>query len=93
MILDRSILRLRGAQASIRWGYHEAMALGSWSFTGSGQGGQLTATVLHRDAFRLTQRPLQLVLMVNGLPVRWPVHSITEEGSSVQLQVGPKETR
>jgi len=89
--MDRNIVQIRGAHASIKWGYHVAATVAAWSFTGSGQGGTVSATIETRDAFRLRQSPLVLVLMLDGLPVKWPVLGLDEDGPTVRVVVGPKD--
>ncbi len=106
MSLDRNAFALRGAEASIKWGYRRAAVLKDWTFAGSGmEGGTLTATVVERDAFNLTQAPLTLVLMlasavqgpdgqpvvVGATPVKWPVREIVDQSPKVLVIVGPCE--
>jgi hypothetical protein len=60
---EKHVLAIAGEDAAIRWGYHEAMKLARWTFTGSGSdGGTVKATVVKRDGFTCQQRPLVLAL-------------------------------
>lgn len=64
MELSANVVAVRGQSATVKWGYHRACELASWSFAGSGiAGGTVTATVVSRDAFKLSQDPLTLVLV------------------------------
>src|SRR5688572_32980332 len=106
MSLDHNAIGIKGAEATIKWGYLEAAQLRGWSFTGSGSaGGTVSATVVTRDAFALTQAPLTLVLVVSSAvpdkdgkpvvtgttPVRWPVREVVDQGPTVLVIVGPCE--
>lgn len=67
MELDANRVAVQGKAATVKWGYHKACELGTWSFVGSGQsGGTVTATIVSLDAFKLTQSPLTLILVVGG---------------------------
>jgi len=95
--MDRHAFAIRGEEAVIKWGYHVAATLAQWSFTGSGAGGgQVTARAVARDAFRLGQAPLTLVLHLIGHVdgpgrVTWPVLDVVEDGAKVMVTVGPCE--
>jgi len=51
-------LRLRGAAASILWGYHPAATLRSWSIAKVKGQWMLTATIERVDRFQVRQTPL-----------------------------------
>ena len=74
--------RVQGAAAELRWGYYVAAQLGAWTIEDQ----VLRATVTGRDAFRVTQRPL--VLVVGGQ--RWPLEAVevTEDQVTGRVQVG-----
>lgn len=91
--MDRNVIQVRGAHATVVWGYHVAMTVTGWSFTGSGTGGTVTATVANRNAFRMSQIPLMVEMRLDKTTVVWPVRSVYEDGSTVTIEVGPKETR
>ncbi len=97
MELDRHAFAIRGARAAINWGYRPAAALVDWSFAGTAAaGGQVTAKVVSRDAFRLSQAPLTLVLHLVGHvdgpgTVKWPVRGIADQEGAVLITVGPCE--
>ena len=60
--------RLRGEAAQIRWGHYCAATLGAWTL----EDAALTATIERLDTFRVTQRPLVLVVGTE----RWPLESV-----------------
>lgn len=67
MQLSANVVAVRGQSATVKWGYHKACELGAWSLVGSGStGGIVSATIVNRDAFKLSQEPLTLVLVVGG---------------------------
>ena len=51
-------ITMRGSAASVRWGYHHAADLGSWSI----DAGRLSAQVKSHDAVKLAQHPLTFVV-------------------------------
>jgi hypothetical protein len=103
MELSRNTFGIRGARASIKWGYHVAAQLGAWTFAGSGvEGGQVSAAVVSRDVFRLSQAPLTLVLTLDSVDpatrtvtgtaqVKWPVRGMADHGETMMVMVGPCE--
>lgn len=80
--MERNTVGIRGAQATIKWGYHVAAQLGRWQFAGSGDaGGQVAAAVVSRDVFRLQQTPLTLVLRMDSVTM------IIQDGTHVPGKV------
>lgn len=95
---NRNIVAFGGAEGAVKWGYHAAMKVAAWRFTGSGQhGGSVSATVVERHEFRLSQTPLTLALRIEGQDgsvsvTRWPVRSLQDNGDgTVTVSVGPRE--
>lgn len=82
-------LRVKGAAAELRWGYHRAATLGAWSVGGTPGAWTFTATVVEADTFRVSQRPLKVVTP-NGW--HWPVFTLQMTGTSLTAVVGPMET-
>lgn len=84
---------MRGAEAVIRWGYHTAARLGSWTITQEGtQPLKVTAKVLDSDTVRAAQQPLTFdVSRPQGRRWRWPVESLQFVGSEMIAQLGPQE--
>jgi len=51
-------ITIRGAAAKLVWGYHQAAVLGSWEMGP----GTVTAKVISKDDFMVTQAPLTFVV-------------------------------
>ncbi len=84
-------LRLGGARAELQWGYHRAATLAAWALVDR----SLTADVVGTDTFRITQRPLVLVVDRPGRrrPAwRWPVLSLAIADGVLTATLGPQET-
>lgn len=79
----------RGWSGCLRWGYTEAASLGAWTLSADASGsGQLTATIRTVDHFRVTQSPLVFVAPRPAGEWRWPVESLTIQGSDVTATLG-----
>jgi hypothetical protein len=74
--------RVCGAAAQIRWGHFCAATLGAWTL----DDGALTATVERLDTFRVTQRPLVLVIG----SAQWPLESLEVSDRRVTGRVSPQ---
>lgn len=85
-------MTLTGAEGEIRQGYFVAAEIGSWSFTGDRTGGVLTAPVRSKNAFRLEQPGLTVVVPFgqNG-KLRWPILAMQIANGSVTVTVGERE--
>lgn len=83
---------ITGAVATLRWAYHQAAELRTWTVT-KGEAGSfaLSASVVSHDAFRVTQRPLVFVVQTANGPWRFPVLSLQIEGVTLTASLGPKE--
>ena len=84
-------LTLTGAEAVIRWGYHVAATVTSWSLTPSDGGLTLSASVASVDRYRLSQRPLVFVVSRGGVVLRWPIQELQISGASLSGTLGQKE--
>lgn len=84
-------MKLSGAVAEIKCGWLLAAELRQWSLEDSGAGGQLTATCIKTDAFRLGQSPLSFVVHAHGTVWRWPVQSHQLVNGDLTASVGPRE--
>jgi hypothetical protein len=83
---------VRGNAAVIRWSYHTAASLGSWTATKGPEGITLTASVLSSDAFKVSQQPLTFVVVrPNGVTWRWPIQSLQIDSGSLTASLGPQE--
>lgn len=77
-----------GQSGEVRWGYHCAATLGQWTVADS----TLTATVVNHDAFKVAQAPLMFVVdRPRGQQWRWPVVSLSTDGSTLTATLGPVE--
>jgi hypothetical protein len=74
---------IRGEAAVIRWGYRQAVALGSWTL----DDGVLTAQIVSVDTFRVSQSPLTLVIG----SVTKPITGLQIAGGTLTARLGPQE--
>lgn len=90
--MHQSGLRITGPDAEIRWSYHTAARLASYTFTGEGMTATVTATVVSGDAFKLSQPDLTFrILRPSGPPWSYAVQSLHIAGSTVTLTVSLQE--
>jgi len=83
---------VRGQAGELRWGYHEAAILGPWTLSADGAGGDLTATVVRSQAFRVQQPALTFrVSRQRAEPWKWPVLSLHIVGTTLYARLGPQE--
>lgn len=87
-------LTIRGVDARLQWGYATAAALTAWTVTKPDDGGPwtLTAAIVSLDAFRVTQRPLVVVVPHATGVWRWPVVELQIVDASLTATLGPKES-
>jgi hypothetical protein len=78
------MFQITGAAAAIRWVYDEAARVGTYVITRDKETKRWTVqgTIVAADAFKLTQRPLVLVVRHEAGEWRWPITSAvsTTEG-------------
>jgi len=86
-----STVTIGGVTGSLRWGYHEAAVLASWTLTNTTEGWTLTATVVSVDAFRVSQHPLVFLAPHASGAWRWPVKELQIMGATLTASLGPKE--
>ena len=85
-------LRISGQDAAIRWGYHAAAVVRSWTVTREDGGSYvLAAAIVSSDAYRLSQRPLVFVAPHAKGAWRWPIEALQMTGASLTATLGPKE--
>jgi hypothetical protein len=89
-MLFRSVT-LRGASASIVWGYHTAAHLRGWMVTKADGRWALTAGVDRADPFQLQQRPLLFTAPRQGGRWCWPVQTVTLGAERLSATLGPPE--
>jgi len=76
-------ITFRGQAAQIRWGYHCAATLGTWTV----EAGVLSAQIEHVDAFRVSQSPLMLVVGASS----HPLDGLQISGGTLTARLGPQE--
>ncbi|MES2360155.1 MAG: hypothetical protein V4529_17570 [Gemmatimonadota bacterium] len=81
-----------GPAAVVRWGYHRAAELGTWTMESAGDGYKLTAQLQTVDAYQIDQMPLTFVVPRGDRPDwKWPITSSTVNGSTFTADLGPSE--
>jgi hypothetical protein len=85
-------IHVRGTGAEVRWGYHRAATLGSWTMQSGPTGATVTAQVASVDAFKVSQRPLTFTVpRPKGLTWSWPILTLQISGSECTASLGPQE--
>jgi len=80
-----------GVEGMLRWGYHPAGTLGAWTVARDGTSWTLTAAVVTKNAFRVSQRPLAFEVRHATGVWRWPIQSLQIAGASLTAVLGPPE--
>jgi len=76
----------------IKWVYHTAAKVGTWSLAADANGGTLSGTVLESDTVKCAQQPLTFVVSrQNGRQWKWPIESLSIAGGSFTARVSPQE--
>jgi hypothetical protein len=78
---------MRGPEGAVKWGYHTAASLGSWSVTGQ----TLTAKVVSVDTCAVTQQPLTFVVPRPRGAWRWTVTALHIADGTLTASVSPQE--
>jgi hypothetical protein len=87
-----AVSEIAGVRASLRWGYAQAAALGTWTITKRTDGGwNLTASVLTADTFRVSQRPLVFEAPLAKGAWRRPVLELQVTNGSLTATLGSHE--
>lgn len=81
-------ITVRGQAAVLKWGYHDAATLGSWTL----YLGTLTAAVVSADQFRITQQPIVFVASHAAGAWRWPIEALSIADGTLTARLGPQET-
>jgi len=83
----------RGQAGEVRWSYHKAADLGAWTVDiVPGGASALTAQILNRDSFRLSQQPLEFVAIRPHGTWRWPILSLENMDGELRASLGPQES-
>jgi hypothetical protein len=81
-------IALKGSAGEVRWSYHRAASLGSWTL----EGRALSASIAEQDAFRLSQQPLVFVVpRPNGHAWSWPITAVRVDGTTLYAELDTKE--
>jgi hypothetical protein len=82
-------LSITGAAGELRWSYAIAATLVSWSIDYDSTGvGKLSATVVAKDAFRASQRPLTFVARSpKGHIWRWELNGLQIAGTALSASL------
>jgi hypothetical protein len=82
---------IRGPEAVIRWGYHSAVRLGSWTVDLDPTHRTLTGRVMEADTFRAQQQPLTFVVSRPQGSWVFPVNTLHIAGDELIATLGPQE--
>ena len=82
---------LRGLGGAVKWAYHTAVSLETWTLTAEPTGINLTATVVNHDTFAASQRPLVLVIPRPSGQWTWPVESLQIVDGTLNAVLGQQE--
>jgi hypothetical protein len=83
---------IKGAAAQVKWAYHDAASLSSWTVVPDASGGgTLTATVIQMDALRVAQQPLTFVVQRPGSSWKWTIRELQIAGTSLTATLVPQE--
>ena len=82
--------RIRGVVGIVKWAYYNAAAINGYTVTRSGDGRwSLTANVVQKDDFKITQRPLFFVAPHAKGEWRWPIETMRiENGMKLVAALG-----
>jgi hypothetical protein len=91
--MEQNHVTFRGAAGEVRWSYHKAAALGAWTVDiVLGGVSTLTAQIINRDAYRLSQQPLVFVALRPHGSWRWPiVGELQNMDGELRASLGPQE--
>lgn len=90
--VTRHKLRLRGAHASIVWGYHTAAVVSNWRVRrGEGAEWILAASIVRADRLKLKQKELLFSAPRKGGFFTWPVLAVLATDTAITARLGPPE--
>jgi hypothetical protein len=91
MAVSQSRTTVTGRGGDVRWGYHSAATLSSWTVVADAAGGDLSGAVVTVDTYRVTQRPMVFVAKLSRGEWRWPVESLQIVDGTLTARLGPPE--
>lgn len=88
--MNTNSVRFSGDGGEIKWAYHTAASLGSWSIDTDSHGRiTLTAKVVSADTFKASQAPLTFqVPRPSGQVWSWPITSLQISETAVTATLG-----
>jgi hypothetical protein len=90
--MESNRITVGGLSGTLKWGYHEAASLGKWSITADRSGQRLTADIVSHDAFKVSQRPLTLVVdRPKGQQWCWRIDTLQVTGTTLAATLVPEE--
>ena len=82
---------LRGTVGAIKWHYYTAAAVNGYTVARTERGLSLVATVVLKDAFKLSQRPLIFEAPHKTGAWKWPILTYTlAESGRLTATLGPE---
>lgn len=75
----------------IRWAYYEAAAIHGYSITRADQQWTVTGQIVDADPFKLSQRPLLLVVPFTGGAWTWPILDPPASRGPFTSRLGPPD--
>ena len=82
---------IRGTVAAVKWHYYTAAAINGYTVTRHERGLGLVATVVMKDAFKLSQRPLIFEAPHKAGAWKWPIVTFTlAENGRLTATLGPE---
>jgi hypothetical protein len=83
---------MTGVNGLVRWGYHTAASLPTWTLSAKDAGFALTGSVREADTFRLSQSALTFrVPRQNGSVWVWPILELHIADGALIATLGPQE--
>jgi hypothetical protein len=91
--MDANSVRFSGEGGEIKWAYHTAASLSSWSIRTDSNGHViLTAKVVSADTFKASQAPLTFhVPRPSGQAWSWPISSLQISDTHATATLGSQE--
>ena len=86
-------MKVSGEAGQIRWGYFLAATVKEWTIVREPGAMSLTATIVSKDAVRISQRPLDFNVTHRRGVWTWPITELQVDGDTVTASLSEKESR
>ena len=86
-------MTITGEAGHIRWGYFLAASVREWTIVRESGAMRLTATIVSRDAVRITQRPLDFIVTHRRGVWTWPITELQIDGDTITASLSEKDSR